>query len=333
MKFVDEAWIKIKSGNGGPGCVSFRREKFVAKGGPDGGDGGKGGDVIIQASENRRTLYRFRYNTIVKAENGQPGEGSQRSGRKGEDVILEVPPGTLVFDADTKELIHDFSKENETFTVAKGGRGGKGNKFFTTSTNRSPRFAQPGEEGSEINLFLELKLLADVGIIGFPNAGKSTLISRISAAKPKIADYPFTTLVPNIGVVAPGFGEPFVAADIPGIIEGAHTGTGLGHRFLKHVERTRFLVHLVDVSEIVEKDPLYQFNSINNELKLFNPELAKKKQIIVLNKTDLTGADEKAGLFRQNISDKKIFEISAATGKGVEQLVKFLGQVLKRDDK
>jgi GTP-binding protein len=333
VKFVDEAWIKIKSGNGGPGCVSFRREKFVAKGGPDGGDGGKGGDVIIQASENRRTLYRFRYNTIVKAENGQPGEGSQRSGRKGEDVILEVPPGTLVFDADTKELIHDFSKENETFTVAKGGRGGKGNKFFTTSTNRSPRFAQPGEEGSEINLFLELKLLADVGIIGFPNAGKSTLISRISAAKPKIADYPFTTLVPNIGVVDPGFGEPFVAADIPGIIEGAHTGTGLGHRFLKHVERTRFLVHLVDVSEIEEKDPLYQFNSINNELKLFNPELAKKKQIIVLNKTDLTGADEKAGLFRQNISDKKIFEISAATGKGVEQLVKFLGQVLKRDDK
>ncbi|MGE4519630.1 MAG: Obg family GTPase CgtA, partial [Desulfobacteraceae bacterium] len=190
MKFVDEAWIKIRSGNGGPGCVSFRREKFVAKGGPDGGDGGKGGDVIIQASENRRTLYRFRYNNIVKAENGQPGEGSLRSGRKGQDIVLEVPPGTLVFNAETKELIHDFSSENESFIVAKGGRGGKGNKFFTTSTNRSPKFAQPGEEGEELNLFLELKLLADVGIIGFPNAGKSTLISRISAAKPKIADYP-----------------------------------------------------------------------------------------------------------------------------------------------
>ncbi|MDY0360492.1 MAG: GTPase ObgE [Desulforegulaceae bacterium] len=333
MKFVDEAWIKIKSGNGGPGCVSFRREKFIEKGGPDGGDGGKGGDVIIQASENRRTLYRFRYNTIVKAENGQPGEGSLRSGRKGENVVLEVPPGTLVFNADTKELIHDFSTENENFVVAKGGRGGKGNKFFTTSTNRSPRFAQPGEAGEEFNLYLELKLLADIGIVGFPNAGKSTLISRISAAKPKIADYPFTTLVPNIGVVDPGFGEPFVAADIPGIIEGAHTGTGLGHRFLKHVERTRFIIHLIDISIVDEEDPMYQFNSINNELKLFSSELAKKKQIIVLNKIDLTGAVEKAELFKKKINDKKIFEISAATGKGVEQLVKFLGQVLKRDDK
>lgn len=333
MKFVDEAWIKIKSGNGGPGCVSFRREKFIEKGGPDGGDGGKGGDVIIQASENRRTLYRFRYNTIVKAENGQPGEGSLRSGRKGEDVVLEVPPGTLVLNADTKELIHDFSTENESFVVAKGGRGGKGNKFFTTSTNRSPRFAQPGEAGEEFNLYLELKLLADIGIVGFPNAGKSTLISRISAAKPKIADYPFTTLVPNIGVVDPGFGEPFVAADIPGIIEGAHTGTGLGHRFLKHVERTRFIIHLIDISIVDEEDPMYQFNSINNELKLFSSELAKKKQIIVLNKIDLTGAVEKAELFKKKSNDKKIFEISAATGKGVEQLVKFLGQVLKRDDK
>jgi len=333
VKFVDEAWIKIKSGNGGPGCVSFRREKFIEKGGPDGGDGGKGGDVIIQASENRRTLYRFRYNTIVKAENGQPGEGSLRSGRKGENVVLEVPPGTLVFNADTKELIHDFSTENENFVVAKGGRGGKGNKFFTTSTNRSPRFAQPGEAGEEFNLYLELKLLADIGIVGFPNAGKSTLISRISAAKPKIADYPFTTLVPNIGVVDPGFGEPFVAADIPGIIEGAHTGTGLGHRFLKHVERTRFIIHLIDISIVDEEDPMYQFNSINNELKLFSSELAKKKQIIVLNKIDLTGAVEKAELFKKKINDKKIFEISAATGKGVEQLVKFLGQVLKRDDK
>jgi GTP-binding protein len=333
VKFVDEAWIKIKSGNGGPGCVSFRREKFIEKGGPDGGDGGKGGDVIIQASENRRTLYRFRYNTIVKAENGQPGEGSLRSGRKGEDVVLEVPPGTLVLNADTKELIHDFSTENESFVVAKGGRGGKGNKFFTTSTNRSPRFAQPGEAGEEFNLYLELKLLADIGIVGFPNAGKSTLISRISAAKPKIADYPFTTLVPNIGVVDPGFGEPFVAADIPGIIEGAHTGTGLGHRFLKHVERTRFIIHLIDISIVDEEDPMYQFNSINNELKLFSSELAKKKQIIVLNKIDLTGAVEKAELFKKKSNDKKIFEISAATGKGVEQLVKFLGQVLKRDDK
>jgi len=333
VKFVDEAWIKIESGKGGPGCVSFRREKFIEKGGPNGGDGGKGGDVIIQASENRRTLYRFRYTTVVKAENGRPGEGSLRSGRKGKDVTLEVPPGTLVFHSDTKELIHDFSAENESIIVAKGGRGGKGNKFFTTSTNRAPRFAQPGEEGEELNLFLELKLLADIGIIGFPNAGKSSLISRISAARPKVADYPFTTLIPNIGVVDPGFGEPFVAADIPGIIEGAHKGVGLGHRFLKHVERTKLIVHLIDASSIDETDPLYQFNSLNNELRLFNPQILKKKQIIVLNKIDLTESVEKVDIFKKQFQGKRVFEISAATGKGVEQLVKFLGQVLKRDDK
>lgn len=330
MKFVDEAWVSIKSGDGGAGCVSFRREKFVERGGPDGGDGGKGGDVIIQASENRRTLYRYRYNRKIHAENGRPGEGRQKSGRNGKDVVLEVPPGTLVFNADTNELIHDFSTEDEVFVVARGGRGGKGNKFFTTSTNRAPRFSQPGEDGEEFDLFLQLKLLADIGIIGFPNAGKSTLISRISAAKPKIADYPFTTLVPNIGVVDPGFGEPFVVADIPGLIEGAHTGTGLGHRFLKHVERSEYLLHLVDISEIDDNDPLYQFKAINNELELFNPELVRKKQIIVLNKTDLTGAEEKAELFTDKLKNTRVFKVSAATGKGIDELVKFLGQILEK---
>lgn len=333
MKFVDEAWIKVRSGKGGPGCVSFRREKFVPDGGPDGGNGGKGGDIIIRASDNRRTLYRFRYERVLNAENGRPGEGRMRSGRNGEDIILEVPPGTLVFDAESKELIHDFSTEGDSFTVAKGGRGGKGNKFFTTSTNRAPRFAQPGEPGAEFDLHLELKILADVGIIGFPNAGKSTLISRISAAKPKIADYPFTTLVPNIGVVDPGFGEPFVVADIPGLIEGAHTGTGLGIKFLKHVERSRFLLHLIDINEIDEDDPLLSYKTINNELKLFNPDLVKKKQIIVLSKSDITGSAKKIEMFREKLGKKKIFVISAVTGEGVEKLVKFLGQVLKEDDK
>ncbi|MGM0417191.1 MAG: GTPase ObgE [Thermodesulfobacteriota bacterium] len=332
MKFVDEAWVKIRSGNGGAGCVSFRREKYIPRGGPDGGNGGRGGSVIIQASENRRTLYRFRYNTSINAENGKPGEGSLRSGRKGEDVTLEVPPGTLVFNADTDELIHDFSLENDSFTVAEGGRGGKGNKFFTTSTNRAPRFAQPGEKGIDFNLFLQLKILADIGIIGLPNAGKSTLISRISAAKPKIADYPFTTLVPNIGVVDPGFGEPFVAADIPGLIEGAHKGTGLGHKFLKHVERSRFLIHLVDCSLINEDDPLEQYHCVNNELKMYNPELAQKKQIIVLNKTDLTDSSVKADQFIQKFEKGNIFKISAATGKGCDELVKFLGRILNEDD-
>ncbi len=330
MKFVDEAWISVKSGDGGPGCVSFRREKFVEKGGPDGGNGGKGGDIIIQASENRRTLYRYRYNRKINAENGKHGEGRQKTGRNGKDIILEVPPGTLVFNSDTDELLHDFSIEDETFAVAAGGRGGKGNKFFTTSTNRAPRFSQPGEKGIELNLFFQLKLLADIGIIGFPNAGKSTLISRISAAKPKIADYPFTTLVPNIGVVDPGFGEPFVVADIPGLIEGAHTGTGLGHRFLKHVERSQYLLHLLDISQINENDPLYYFKAINKELELYNPDLIKKKQVIVLNKTDLTDAEKNAELFCRNIGVKRIFKISAATGKGVDKLVKFLGQILEK---
>lgn len=332
MKFVDEAWIKVKSGDGGHGCVSFRREKFVARGGPDGGDGGKGGDIIIQASENRRTLYRYRYNRILKAENGKPGEGRQKSGRHGKDIVLEVPPGTLVYDTKTEELIHDFSVEGDSFIVAKGGRGGKGNKFFTTSTNRAPKFSQDGESGEEFDLFLELKLLADVGIIGFPNAGKSTLVSRISAAKPKIADYPFTTLIPNIGVVDPGFGEPFVVADIPGLIEGAHEGVGLGYQFLKHVERSNFLLHLVDVGSIDEEDPLYNYNAINRELRLFNPELVKKKQIIVLNKVDLTDSETKVKLFTEKLGKKKVFEISAVTGEGIEKLVKFLGQVLTKDD-
>ena len=322
MKFIDEVSLTVQSGCGGRGCVSFRRERFIPRGGPDGGNGGRGGDVRLVAREGRRTLYPFRFQRLFKAENGAPGQGDQRSGRSGGDLTLEVPPGTLVFDADTGKLIRDLVAPGDAVVVATGGRGGKGNTHFKTSTHQTPRFAQPGEPGQTRQLRLELKLLADVGIIGLPNAGKSTLISRVSAATPKIADYPFTTLTPTLGVVNPPFGgEPFVMADIPGLIEGAHAGVGLGTRFLRHVERTRILVHLVDAAAIDPSDPLRDLRIVNTELERYGQRLAAKNQIVALNKIDLTGAEEKARQLARALGETVPVLISAATGAGVRQLL------------
>ena len=320
MKFFDEAFITVQSGDGGRGCVSFRREKFIPRGGPDGGDGGKGGDVILKSSSHRRTLYPFRFKRQFKAKNGTPGKGKQKAGRKGDDLIIEIPPGTLVIDEETNEIIKDFTQPDETHIIAQGGRGGQGNSRFKSSTNRAPRFAQPGEPGEFLKLKLELKLLADVGLIGLPNAGKSTLISVISSATPKIADYPFTTLTPTLGVVSAGWGEPFVAADIPGLIEGAHTGVGLGTRFLRHVERTRVLVHLIDASIIDPQNPLAEYETINRELTQYSPQLLEKPQIVVLNKVDLPDTKEALSAFKAAVQDREVLQISAATRKGVKKL-------------
>ena len=333
MKFIDEAIITVQSGDGGRGCVSFRREKFIPRGGPDGGDGGKGGDVVFVATSRKRTLYQFRYRNILKAKNGGGGQGKKKAGKNGEDLNIEIPIGTLVFNAETGQIIKDFVKPGETFIIAKGGRGGQGNTRFKSSTKRTPRFAQPGEPSEILTIKIELKLLADVGIIGLPNAGKSTLISVISSARPKIAGYPFTTLTPNLGVVQtelkePFRGEPFVVADIPGLISGAHKGAGLGIRFLKHIERTRILVHLIDISSIDTNHPLDVYNAINRELALYSNDLAKKPQIIVLNKLDIPGAKEAADIFQSAVKGKKIELISAITGKGVNHLKSQIVQLL-----
>jgi len=304
--------------------VSFRREKYIPRGGPDGGDGGKGGDVIIQVTSRKRTLQQFRYKREFKAPNGGYGQGQQRSGKAGEDLIIELPPGTVILDNETGEVIFDAVEDGQSFIVARGGRGGRGNRRFVSSTNRAPRHAQPGEPGEIKALKLDLKLLADVGIIGFPNAGKSTLISRVSSAKPKIADYPFTTLNPILGVVQTGGAEPFVLADIPGLIEGAHTGAGLGIRFLRHVERTGLLLHLIDAASIDSEDPLATYRSINRELAGFSPELAEKAQIIVLNKIDLPDAKQNVAAFEAALADRQVFRISAATGEGLDSLLQAL---------
>jgi GTP-binding protein len=322
VKFIDEATITVQSGDGGSGCVSFRREKFIPRGGPDGGDGGKGGDVILKSTSARRTLLPFRYRSQFKAKRGANGQGKQKTGSSGQALILEVPPGTIVRNAETGEILKDFSQPDEAFVVARGGRGGQGNLRFKSSTHRSPRFAQPGEPGQILTLSLELKLLADVGLIGLPNAGKSTLISVISAAKPKIADYPFTTLVPVLGVVQAGRAEPFVVADIPGLIEGAHQGAGLGDRFLRHVERTRLLVHVVDAAAIETDNPLAAYETINGELGRYSPALAQKPQIVVLNKMDLPGTQAAADQFSEALPGLTVLQISAATGNGIAQLLK-----------
>jgi GTP-binding protein len=322
VKFIDEAFITVRSGDGGSGCVSYRREKYVPRGGPDGGDGGKGGDVILAASSARRTLYPFRFHHEFAAERGVRGQGRQKSGRSGNDLLIEVPPGTIVRDADSGEIIKDFSKPGESFIVARGGRGGKGNAHFKTSTHRTPRFAQPGEPGDFKRLKLELKLLADVGIVGLPNAGKSTLISVISSARPKIADYPFTTLVPNLGMVRAGEREPFVVADIPGLMAGAHAGTGLGIRFLRHVERTRMLVHLIDAAAIDPEKPLEAYDTVNAEIALYSRSLGRKPQLVALNKMDVPGTEERARVFKAALKKRlRVHLISAATGRGVAQLV------------
>jgi GTP-binding protein len=332
VKFIDEALITVQSGDGGKGCVSFRREKFIPRGGPDGGDGGKGGDIILSTTSRKRTLYHFKYQKHFKAENGLHGQGKQKTGKNGRNLTIELPPGTLVIDADTGHLIKDLVETGETFVILKGGRGGQGNTKFKTSTHRTPRFAQPGEPGETRTLKLELKLLADVGIIGLPNAGKSTLISAISSARPKIANYPFTTLVPSLGVVQTGWTEPFVVADIPGLIKGAHQGTGLGIKFLRHIERTRILVHLIDASSIDPDDPLDQYHTINQELAMYDEKLAKKPQIVVLNKLDLSGVRKSADIFQSAVKDKEVVFISALTGQGLEQLKSQIVQLLDSTD-
>ena len=323
--FIDEAKILVKAGDGGNGCVAFRREKFVPRGGPSGGDGGRGGDVVMQSSQQHNTLIHFRYNPEHKAERGRHGEGSNCTGRDGESITLQVPVGTSVFDAETGELIHDFSLPDERVVVAKGGRGGRGNQHFATPTHQAPRESEPGRLGEERTYRMELKLLADVGLVGYPNAGKSTLISRISAAKPKIADYPFTTLAPNLGVVTVGLApneESFVVADMPGLIEGAHLGAGLGIQFLRHIERTRVLVHLIDVSDGSGRpDPIEDFKVINTELENFGHGLAEKPMIVVASKIDAANP-EKLKKLTASAKRRKLefFAISAVTGQGIEDL-------------
>jgi GTP-binding protein len=323
MKFIDETRIRVIAGDGGRGCVSFRREKFVPRGGPSGGNGGAGGDVVAVADPQLTTLLDLRYQKQYKAGRGQHGMGS--------DCQIKVPVGTIIRDAATGELIGDLQKSGERVIVAAGGRGGKGNAHFVSATHRSPRFAQPGEPGQERELDIELRLLADVGIIGLPNAGKSTLIAAISAVRPKIADYPFTTLVPNLGVVQYGEGQSFVVADIPGLIEGAHGGHGLGDKFLRHVMRTHLLIHLIDASEIDPAKPLAPWEAINRELKLFDPELAEKTQIVVASKVDLPQARENAKVLARKLPKKfqPLLAISAATTEGVRKLVQSVGSKLE----
>ena len=323
MKFIDEAKIYVNSGDGGKGCVSFRREKFVPRGGPDGGDGGKGGDVIIRASRSHLTLLDLKYNQHHKAKRGGHGEGGNRTGKNGDDVEIIVPVGTVIRDADTAEILGDLVESEQVCIVARGGMGGKGNAFFKSATNQAPRYAQDGIPGVERTIFLELKLLADVGVIGLPNVGKSTLISRVSSAKPKIADYPFTTLKPNLGVVKVGDYETFVMADIPGLIEGAHLGMGLGTRFLRHIERTSILVHILDISKDETSSGWDDFQTINNELSSFSPDIMKKPQVVAVNKMDLPDTIERLEKEKKKFEEEGIiiFPISAVTGEGVKALV------------
>lgn len=321
--FIDRAKIHVQGGDGGNGVTAFRREKFVPRGGPSGGDGGRGGDVIVQADASLNTLLHLRYNPHHIAPRGLHGEGSNRSGRNGEDHVIRVPVGTQIFDATTGDLLHDLSHDGDRWLAARGGRGGFGNAHFTTSTNRAPRYHQSGSKGEELDLQLELKLLADVGLVGFPNAGKSTFISTVSAARPKIADYPFTTLEPHLGVVDLGDFRTFVIADIPGLIEGAHTGAGLGDRFLRHIERTKLLLHLVDVSSVSGRAAVTDYETVNRELASYNQDLAARPQFVVATKVDAIDEPERLELLKQKaIEDQKpFFAISSATGQGVRELV------------
>jgi GTPase len=323
--FIDEATIRVKAGDGGNGCLAFRREKFVPRGGPCGGDGGKGGDVIMESSERHNTLVHFRFNPEYKAERGRHGEGSNKTGREGVDVTLKVPVGTIVYDEETGDKVWDFSKPDERIVIAHGGRGGRGNARFATSTHQAPREHEEGRPGEERVFRLELKLLADVGLVGYPNVGKSTLISRISAARPKIADYPFTTLQPNLGVVAVGDKKDeisFVVADIPGLIEGAHEGAGLGMQFLRHIERTRLLVHLVDVSDASGRpDVVKDVEIILGELDSFGAHLAEKPMLMVASKIDSANKQKLTKLKQYCKKNKlELFPISAVTGEGIEKL-------------
>ncbi|HEY8497485.1 MAG TPA: GTPase ObgE [Limnochordales bacterium] len=329
--FLDTARIYVKGGDGGHGAVSFRREKYVPAGGPDGGDGGRGGDVILEVDEGLWTLMDFKYRVHYKAENGRNGEGGNRYGRDGADLVIKVPPGTAVKDEATGEYLADLTEPGQRVVVARGGRGGRGNAQFKTPVRQAPRFAEKGEPGEERWLILELRVIADVGLVGMPNAGKSTLLSRVSAARPKIAPYPFTTLTPNLGVVSLGTGQSFVVADIPGLVEGAHAGVGLGHDFLRHVERTRVLIHVVDVSGLEGRDPVDDFRAINEELRLYRPELAEKPQLVAANKLDLEEARRNLGRFQAEVESLgyRVFPISAATGEGLQELMYAAWEILK----
>jgi len=321
MQFIDEAEIQVKAGDGGAGAVAFRREKFVPRGGPSGGDGGNGGDVILETDERLTTLLDFRFKREYRARNGEPGRGRDQNGHAAPELILKVPPGTLVRDLASSEVLADLRENGRRWVLAKGGKGGLGNMNFATPTLQAPRFAQPGTEGEEKRVRLELRLLADVGVVGFPNAGKSTLVSRLSRARPKIADYPFTTLQPHLGVVQYKDGRSFVLSDLPGLIEGAHRGAGLGHRFLKHMARCRTIIHLIDASQ--DRDLLADFDAINRELELFDPALGRKPQIVAANKIDIPEAEARAKELRKKLKARKtaVHLISGATGEGVPDLL------------
>ena len=329
--FTDYAKIYVSAGKGGDGAVAFRREKYVAAGGPDGGDGGKGGDVYFEVNPDSNTLIDFRYKKKFKAENGNNGEGGHKYGKSGEDLYIKVPLGTIVKKSDTGEVLADLSEENKKVLVLKGGRGGKGNSHFATATRQAPRFAQKGEEGEEGELILELKLLADVGLIGYPSVGKSTILSVVTSATPKIAEYHFTTLEPNLGVVKSEYGDSFVIADIPGLIEGASEGVGLGIQFLRHIERTRLLLHVVDVAGTEGRNPVEDFYTINKELEKYSKKLATRKQIIVANKID-SMQDESLYNELENVAKEnnmEIFKVSAATGQGMKELMIEVSKILK----
>ena len=329
--FTDYVKIHAEAGKGGNGAIAFRREKYVASGGPDGGDGGKGGDVYFKVDKDANTLIEFRFKKKFKAENGENGEGGHRFGKSGEDLYIPVPIGTVIKDSETNEVLADLSESNQVALILKGGRGGKGNSHFATSTRQAPRFAQDGEPGEEKELILELKLLADIGLIGFPNVGKSTFLSVVTSATPKIANYHFTTIEPNLGVVKSKFGDSFVIADIPGIIEGASTGIGLGIQFLRHIERTRLLLHFIDVSGVEGRNPVEDYNKVNEELKRYSEKLSKRTQIIVANKID-SMQDEKLYLELEKVAKKhnqKIFKISGVTKEGIEELMNYVSKTLK----
>ena len=332
MKFIDEAEVDVRAGDGGRGCVAFLREKHKPRGGPSGGDGGDGGDVVCVVDPGITTLLDFKFQPLIRAGRGEHGRGKQQHGKRGEDREMRVPPGTIVTDADTAELMSDMRQPAERAIVARGGRGGKGNAHFATPTNQAPRYAQPGTPGEHRRLRLELHLMADVGLVGYPNVGKSTLISVVSAARPRIADYPFTTLVPHLGVVRFDDEGSFVLADIPGLIEGAHRGRGLGDRFLRHLSRTGLLLHLIDISGINGRDPLADYDAINHELAAFDRMLAAKPQVVVANKMDLAEARERYAAVRARFAERgiELWAISAATGDGVPALMRVVGERWRR---
>jgi len=334
--FADSAKIFIKSGKGGDGHVSFRRELFVPNGGPDGGDGGKGGDIIFEVDKGLNTLYEFRHNRNYKAQPGEEGGKRNKHGKNGENLIIKVPEGTVIREVETRKIVADMSGDNTRVTVLKGGRGGKGNQHYATATMQAPKYAQPGQKSMELEVYLELKVIADVGLVGFPNVGKSTLLSRVTNAQPKIANYHFTTLNPNLGVVDLEGGKGFVIADIPGLIEGASEGIGLGHEFLKHIERTKVLIHMVDAASVEGRDPIADIKAINAELEAYNPELLKRPQVIAANKIDAfyDGNAEVIDLIKEEFEPEgiKVFPISAVSGKGLKELLYYVREMLDQFD-